>query len=313
MYLRDVIKTEKCEVNGRFENRGYLVRANDFVEIELDLLKQTAMRPKEMPLDILFEDEHLIVVNKPCGMLAHPSHREQSDTLLNALAYYLNAERGMRNADSLSPVDFCNPDVSIPNDTILSDKSAIRIPHSAIKEPAFIRPGLIHRLDKQTSGLMVIAKTARAHRIVADHFHRKLVEKRYLALVEGIVEANEGTIEGPIGRYAELKIWDINADGKHAETRFWVKDRFEDTTLLELEPVTGRTNQLRIHCKHFGHPIVGDTQRGGREFARLCLHAYRLSFRHPAGQERLEFLSLISFDLKPLPHASIAFVSSSSE
>ncbi len=261
MYLRDIIKTEKCEVNGRFENRGYLVRANDFVEIELDLLKQTAMRPKEMPLDIVFEDEHLIVVNKPCGMLAHPSHREQSDTLLNALAYHLN--KGVLEGNS--------------------------------GNTKFIRAGLIHRLDKQTSGLMVVAKTSRAHRIVADHFHRKLVEKRYLALVEGVVEADSGTIEGPIGRYADLKMWDINPEGKHAETRFWVRERFADTSLLELEPVTGRTNQLRIHCKHFGHPIVGDTQRGGREFERLCLHAWRIKFHHPENGGKLEFSTPHSF------------------
>ncbi|MBC7899817.1 MAG: RluA family pseudouridine synthase [Saprospiraceae bacterium] len=277
MYLRDVIKTEKCEVNGRFENRGYLVRANDFVEIELDLLKQTAMRPREIPLDIVFEDEHLIVVNKPCGMLAHPSHREQSDTLLNALVFYLNAECGIRNAESGD-----------------NSESAFRTSHSA-----FIRPGLIHRLDKQTSGLMVVAKSARAHRIVSDHFHRKLVEKRYLALVEGTVESDSGTIEGPIGRYADLKMWDVNPEGKHAETRFWVKERYADTTLLELEPVTGRTNQLRIHCKHFGHPIVGDTQRGGREFERLCLHAWKIKFHHPSGQEMMEFASPVTFDLKP--------------
>lgn len=282
MYLREIVKTEKCQVNGRFENRGYLIRANDFIEIELNLLKQTAMRPKEIPLDIVFEDDQLIVVNKPCGMLAHPSHREQNDTLLNALAYYLNAEFGMRNTDLSGPLESseqCN--------------STIRDPHSATK--TFIRPGLIHRLDKQTSGLMVVAKTARAHRTVSDHFHRKLVEKRYLALVEGIVEADTGTIEGTIGRYADLKIWDINPEGKDAKTRFWVRERFADTTLLELEPVTGRTNQLRIHCKHFGHPIVGDTQRGGREFERLCLHAWKLKLHHPSSQEMLEFRSPISF------------------
>ena len=275
MYLRDIIKTDKCEVNGKFENRGFLVRSNDFLEIELDLSRRTAMRPENIPLDIIFEDRDLMVVNKPCGMLVHPSHRDNNGTLLNALTFYLNAERlnaecGMRGAESFLG-------------------SAFLTPHSAFKNSAFIRPGLIHRLDKQTSGLMVIAKTARAHRIVADHFHRKLVEKRYLALVEGIVEADEGTIEGQIGRYADLKLWDINPEGKHAETKFWVRERFADTTLLELEPVTGRTNQLRIHCKHFGHPIVGDTLRGGREFQRLCLHAYKLAFWHPNGGERLEF------------------------
>lgn len=271
MYLRDIIKTDKCEVNGKFENRGFLVRSNDFLEIELDLSRRTAMRPENIPLDIIFEDRDLMVVNKPCGMLVHPSHRDNSGTLLNALSFHLNREvlaGGGQPTKSNGYVD---------QSKIENRKSKIA------------RPGLIHRLDKQTSGLMVVAKTQRSHRILSGHFERKLVEKKYLALVEGVVKADTGTIEGSIGRYADLKFWDIKADGKHAETRFWVKERFADQTLVELEPVTGRTNQLRIHCKHIRHPIVGDTERGGREFSRLCLHAYKLAFRHPNGGERLEF------------------------
>jgi 23S rRNA pseudouridine1911/1915/1917 synthase len=252
MYLREIVKNEKCEVNGRFENIGYKLRANDFVEIELDLSRENAMQPQEMPLDIVFEDEHLIVVNKPEGVLVHPTHRDKSGTLLNGLTFYLNAEGGERNSE-------------------------------------FIRPGLIHRLDKATSGLMVVAKNGSSHRILASHFMKKLVEKRYLAVVEGVVESDEGTIEAPIGRYAEQKFWDVKQDGKLSVTKFWVRERFVDSTLLELEPVTGRTNQLRIHCASIGHPIVGDMARGGREFVRLCLHAYRLAFRHPVGREMMKF------------------------
>ena len=253
MYLREVVKTGNCEVNGRPENIGYRLRANDFIEIDLDKTRGTAMRGENIPLDIVFEDPDLIVVNKPPGMLVHPSHRENSGTLLNALVYYLNAGKE--------------------------------------SERALIRPGLIHRLDKQTSGLVVVAKTAISHRILAGHFMRKRVDKRYLALVEGIVDRDAGIIEAPIGRFDELKHWSVKADGKHSETRFWVRERFGGTTLLELEPVTGRTNQLRIHCELIGHPIVGDTRRGGREFARLCLHAYRLAFPHPSSQVFLEFES----------------------
>lgn len=116
---------------------------------------------------------------------------------------------------------------------------------------------------------------------------KKRVEKRYLALVEGVVKTDEGTIDAPIGRFAELKLWSVKSDGKHSTSRYWVKKRFKDTTLIELEPVTGRTNQLRIHCEHIGHGIVGDTKRGGREFSRLCLHAYKLAFTHPSTHERL--------------------------
>ncbi len=248
MYLRELIKTGKCEVNGALENSGYRLRANDFIEIEADLSRGTAMRPEIIALEIIFEDGELIVINKPAGMLVHPSHRENSGTLLNALAYHLN-----RGSEKL------------------------------------IRPGLIHRLDKQTSGLIVVAKTERAHRIVSGHFMKKRVDKRYLALVEGVVADNEGTIEAPIGRYDDLKHWSVKADGKHSESRFWVRERNADTTLIELEPVTGRTNQLRIHCELIGHPIVGDTRRGGREFERLCLHAFKLAFPHPETNERIGF------------------------
>ncbi len=147
----------------------------------------------------------------------------------------------------------------------------------------------MHRLDKKTSGLLLIAKTACAHRVLCEHFQRKLVEKNYLALVEGIVKEDSGEISAPIGRFEETKHWNIKPDGKTAETRFQVKERYADTTLLELQPITGRTNQLRIHCEHIGHPIVGDERRGGRIFSRLCLHAFKLSFYHPTNHQKLTF------------------------
>lgn len=254
MYLRELIKTGKCEVNGTHVNSGYRLRERDFIEIEADLSRGTAMRPEEISLDIVFEDDVIIVVNKPSGMLVHPSHRENSGTLLNALVHYLN-----------------------------------------LHSPKLIRPGLPHRLDKQTSGLIVAAKSAMAHRILSGHFMRKRVEKLYLALVEGVVESTEGTINAPIGRYAEIKHWNVKEDGKMSETRFRVRERFSDTTLLELEPVTGRTNQLRIHCESIGHPIVGDTSRGGRKYSRLCLHAWKLAFPHPISRGVCRFESQVSF------------------
>jgi 23S rRNA pseudouridine1911/1915/1917 synthase len=225
------------------------------------------MRPENIPLDIVFEDEHLVVVNKPAGMLVHPTNRDKNGTLLNALVYHLNisnAEDGTRSA--FGP---------------------IRGPHSP-----FTRPGLVHRLDKQTSGLIVIAKSVRVHRSLARQFQRKYVEKKYLALVDGKVAEEIGTITAAIGRFADLKRWDLKEGGKSAQTRFWVRDRFGDMTLLELEPVTGRTNQLRIHCASIGHPIIGDEARGGRPFARLCLHAWKLSIRHPVTRQDLAFKCL---------------------
>ncbi len=248
MYLRELVKTDKCEVNGRQENIGYRLRPNDFVEIEIDHSRGTAMRREDIPLDIIFEDSEIIVINKPAGMLMHPSHRENSGTLLNALAYYLN--------------------------------------QTSAKQ---VRPGLPHRLDKQTSGLVVVAKTARAHRRLSESFMKKRVEKLYLALVDGLVKDDQGTIVAPIGRFPELKMWNVQEGGKLSESKYFVRERFAHTTLLELEPVTGRTNQLRIHCQLIGHPIVGDVQRGGREHSRLCLHAYRLAFRHPVSRQEMDF------------------------
>ena len=140
---------------------------------------------------------------------------------------------------------------------------------------------------------MVIAKSVEVHRKLAREFMKKRVEKRYVALVDGSISSDEGTIEAPIGRYAEKKLWDVKDDGKVSVSRYRVIDRSDDTTLLELEPVTGRTNQLRIHCSSIGHPIVGDGQRGGSIFERLCLHAYRLSFRHPQTNELTTFESAI--------------------
>ena len=242
MYLKEVVKNGLCEVNGRHENIGKRLFPNDFIEIHVDRARQHSMLAQDIPLDIAHEDPDLIVVNKPAGMLVHPSHYEKNGTLLNAVVHHINSSNGVSH----------------------------------------VRPGLIHRLDKDTSGLIVLAKNPRAHRILCAHFQRKLVGKRYLALVDGVIVKDDGSIEGNIGRNPEAKMWELKADGKPSETRFIVRERFADRTLVELEPVTGRTNQLRIHCAAVGHPIVGDWMRSGSEFRRLCLHSARLSFRHPS-------------------------------
>ena len=284
MYLREIVRDGKCEVNGRHENVGFRIRGGDFIEIELDPSRETAMRPEDVALDILFEDEHIVVVNKPSGMLVHPTHRDKSGTLLNALSFHLNGQ-AIPSASAGGQ--------AFAGNTTSEDLGFL--PPANAGGTASIRPGLVHRLDKQTSGLIVVAKSVRAHRLLARQFQRKLVEKKYVALVEGLLSEQEGTIEGTIGRYADEKRWDIKHDGKHSETRYRVLRRHSDTTLLELEPVTGRTNQLRIHCASIGHPIVGDVNRGGREFHRLCLHAQRIAFRHPATNERIEFETQIDF------------------
>jgi 23S rRNA pseudouridine1911/1915/1917 synthase len=268
IYLREIVRDEKCEVNGEWQSRGYLVKTNDFVEVELEQRENNLIEPEELPLEIIHEETDFLVVNKVAGMLVHPTVKIRNGTLLNALAHYLNTSRE-QEADSR---------LTIHNSRL------------------FIRAGLVHRLDKQTSGLVVIAKNQRSLKFLCSHFQRRLVEKKYFALVEGIIKEDSRTIDAPIGRYEESRFWNIKEDGKRAVTNFWVKKRFADSTLLELEPVTGRTNQLRIHLAHINHPIFGDVKYGGREFSRLCLHAYKLGFHHPTGGKRIEFETVNPFN-----------------
>ena len=280
MYLRRIIRDEKCEVNGRLENIGFRVRAGDFIEVELDPTRENSMRPENVPIEILYEDQYLAVVVKPAGMLVHPTNRDKNGTLLNALAFHFNRPTVDQKSENLS----------------MSSMNG-----SAGSSDSVVRPGLVHRLDRLTSGVMVIAKSTRVHRLLARQFQRKTVEKKYLALVCGSVEPDEGVIDAAVGRYADEKRWDLKEGAKPAVTRFRVLERYVDTTLLELEPVTGRTNQLRIHCASIGHPILGDLGRGGREYNRLCLHAYKLSFDHPVGWRRVSYEIAAPAEFKNTP------------
>ena len=266
IYLRNLIVKGDCRINGEATNSGYCLKSGDCIEIDIDLAAETSMKPENVPLDIVFEDEEVLVVDKPAGMLVHPTLHRKSGTLLNALAFYLNRE---------------------------SLNSAIRNPQSA-----FVRPGLVHRLDRKTSGLILIAKTDRALRNLSAHFTRRLIKKAYLAIVQGKIADDSGTIDAPIGHFEEERFWGIKADGKSAVTNFRVLERFSDEILLELEPVTGRTNQVRIHCAHFGHPIIGDDKYGGREFSRLCLHAAKIAFYHPSTNVWMEFESETPAEMK---------------
>ncbi|QQS41563.1 MAG: RluA family pseudouridine synthase [Acidobacteriota bacterium] len=254
-YLRAVVKEGGCDVNGFEANSGEIVKKGDFVEIEIDESRETGMVPEEIPLDVLYEDSELLVVNKPAGLLVHPTNYERNGTMLNAMTFYLNRER---------------PEVSV-----------------------FIRPHLIHRLDRETSGVLIAAKDQRSSRILSSHFKRGHFRKEYIAAVEGSVDDEEGEIDLPVGRNAELKKWEVQKEGKPSVTRYKVLKRGENSTLLELVAVTGRTNQIRIHLAAIGHPIIGDELYGGREFRRMCLHASRTEFWHPNGSRRL------SIDCRP--------------
>jgi 23S rRNA pseudouridine1911/1915/1917 synthase len=251
--IRRLIAEGDVLVNKEKSLKGVRLRPGDRVSVKIFAAEKSSATPEPIPLDILFEDEHIIAVNKPAGLLTHPSNTEKSGALTNALAWHFWQTAG---------------------------------------EP--IRPGLVHRLDRNTSGVMVIAKTPRAHRTLSKHFRERLVKKFYLALVSGRVEKDSGEIDAPIG--SDPKVWPHwrviheSEGGKPARTIYRVKRRFKAHTLLELEPLTGRTHQLRIHCDLIGHPIVGDPIYAstadpiatGHKLKHHLLHAARLAFRHPA-------------------------------
>lgn len=268
MRIAGLLARGACAVNGEAADAGRRLRAGDVVEVESHDDAPNSMTPEPAPLEIVHEDEHLVVVVKPAGVLVHPTRGVKRGTLANALAYHLNR-------------------------TLIDESGALVDQPSASGAPrAFVRPGLVHRLDRDTSGLLAVAKTQSALSRLSQHFQRRLVEKRYAAVVGGLVAGDRLTFDAPIGRDEEARPrWGVSESGRAAETRLRVLERRAPRTLVELEPVTGRTNQLRIHCAHAGHAVVGDTLYGGEAHGRLCLHASRLALRHPATNKWVEFVS----------------------
>ncbi len=250
--IQQLIVGGEVLVNGHTGKSGYTLRIGDEVQVmSLNMLgKATNIMPRSLPLDIIYEDKDLLVVNKAAGMVVHPAPGHVDDTLVNALiALY--------------------PDIQ--------------------RENSEQRPGIIHRLDKDTSGLIIVARNAATHSALADQMKRHAIVKRYLALVEGVVALDQGSIDAPIGRNPrhrqQMAITTVRS--RAARTHFRVQERFERHTLLLLELETGRTHQIRVHLKAIGHPIVGDPVYGsgsinrGLTLKRQFLHAYQLKFTHP--------------------------------
>lgn len=285
MHIAGLLARGACKLNGETAHAGRRVCAGDLVEVESAGDMPNSTTPEPLPLEVVYEDEHLIVVVKPSGVLVHPTLGVKRGTLANALSYHLNRGRieefGWRNEEGGASVD--------ESRAVINSSSASQ---SDFRHPRWIRPGIVHRLDRDTSGLMVVAKTQDALSRLTQHFQRRLVEKRYAAVAGGLLEEDEMTIDAPVGREEGARPpWGVRASGKPAETRLRVLERGSRRTLVALEPLTGRTNQLRIHCAHVGHAIVGDVLYAGEPHARLCLHAARLAFRHPATNEWLDFVS----------------------
>lgn len=250
MFLTQQIKDGACRVNGKTQLGGYKIQEGDRIEVFVEHYENSYITPENIELNIVFEDDALLVINKPAGILVHPTGKVRSGTLLNALVFYLNFQ------------DIC--DAETPE--------------------KYVRGSFPHRLDRETSGLIIAAKTDRAQRIISQHLERKLLNKTYVALVRGVFETDEMILDAPIGRIEEvLPHWQVTAEGRAARSEIRVLQRFADKTLLEMKPITGRTNQLRVHAAYLGHSICGDIERDAEPAPRMCLHAQKLGFYHPDG------------------------------
>lgn len=251
--IQSLIKEEKILVNNHLEKNSYLVREND--EITLEYVEtENHLKPEKMDLNIVYEDNDIIVINKPNGLVVHPAPGNYEHTLANGLAYYSN---------SLSDIN------------------------------GEFRPGIVHRIDAYTTGLLVVAKNNKAHEVLALELAKKEVKRTYLALVWGVITEDSGTIDAPIGRDpSDRKKMAINPKGKEAVTHFKVLERFKKATLLEVYLDTGRTHQIRVHMDYIKHPIVNDPVYGKRELideTGQCLHAMKLELIHPTTKEKMEF------------------------
>lgn len=258
-FVKDLIEGGQVKVNKKSVKAHYKVCADDVVDVNVpeEVFLDENIKPEKIPLDVFYEDEDLLVINKPSGMLVHPAQGCYTGTLVNALLYHCQ---------------------------YLSDVNTS------------FRPGIVHRLDRETSGLMVIAKNNKTHANLARQFEKRHVKKRYIALVEGSIEFDEGLIDASLGRHPrhrEKKSVVFDEDARKAKTFYRVVKRFDRATLVALYPQTGRTHQLRVHMAYLGHPILGDDKYGKRNlFPRLALHAQSLGFFHPGTTKFCEFSCL---------------------
>ncbi len=274
--LQRLIEDQDVLVNSKAAKASYKLRANDEIEVELTAAPGSNFTPEDIPLDIVYEDDQVIVINKPAGLVVHPAAGVHSGTLANALAYHFQQ---LSNAGSS-------------------------------------RPGIVHRLDKDTSGLLVVAKTESGHENLADQFRAREVYKSYVALVYGAMKEDSGRIEQPIARDPRNRTrMAVVAGGRGALSLFKVRKRYDSFTLVDVELKTGRTHQIRVHLSWMKHPVVADElYSGGREnnldvrvralirkLNRQFLHAEQLGFRHPATAEQMRFTA-------PLPAALAGFL-----
>ncbi len=259
-YVKNLIEDQHILVNSNsIKKAGYIVKENDVIEASIPEAEVLNVEPEDIPIDIVYEDDDLAVINKPQGMVVHPAPGSYSHTLVNALLFHLKN---------------------------LSDINGV------------IRPGIVHRLDKDTSGLLVVAKNNEAHIDLQEQIASKAAKRFYTALVDGVVTKDSGNITTLIDRSTkDRKMMAVSqSKGRIAITNYKVIERFPHYTLMEYELKTGRTHQIRVHSKHIGHSIVGDPVYGGSNKFNLngqLLHAFKLEFKHPRTKEHMSFTAPI--------------------
>ena len=250
--IQKLIKEDLVTVNDKTVNANYLVKQNDKIEIKDELNYEINIEPEDIPLDIVYEDDDLLIINKKSGMVVHPAPGHYTGTLVNALLYRFNLTSGEKN-----------------------------------------RPGIVHRLDKDTSGLMLVAKNEFTHEKLSEMISKKEVERKYLAIVDGLIKHETGTIDAPIGRdiadRQKMAVTDVNA--KDSITHFRVLERFDNNTLIECILETGRTHQIRVHLAYIGYPVNNDPAYGSgkaTEFGQM-LHSKSIKLKHPRTGKELFF------------------------
>ena len=253
--VQRLIDEKNILVNGKEQKASYKVNENDVVEVEIPEPKKIEIKAENIPIEVIYEDSDIVVVNKPKGMVVHPGNGNLDGTLVNAIM--------AKCGDSLSGIG------------------------------GEIRPGIVHRIDKDTSGLLIVAKNDKAHVNLSEQIKAHKVKKTYIALVRGVVRENEATIDMPIGRSkTDRKKMAVCKDGKNAITHIKVLKRWEYYTLLQVNIETGRTHQIRVHLSYIGYPIIGDYtySNGKNEFGVVgqCLHAQKLEFKHPTTNKIME-------------------------
>lgn len=254
-YIQNLIEDENIRVNGKVKKSNYKLKPMDVVSIEIPEPVALDVKGEEIPLDILYEDSDVIVVNKPQGMVVHPASGVYTGTLVNALLGHCNDLSGINGVT---------------------------------------RPGIVHRIDKDTSGVIVVAKNDYSHNKLAQQLKDHSMTRAYVALVEGIINNDEGTIDAPLARHPieRIKIAVVK-DGRKAVTHYKICERFKNNTLVECRLETGRTHQIRVHMSHIGHPLVGDPVYGFKKqrfnLDGQMLHAKKLGFIHPTTEKYIEF------------------------